>query len=566
MSNRPPAYSLFEGRDRAPMRAFARSIGYTEDDLRRPMVAVVHSWIGTMPCNFTHRELAGHVMRGVRAAGGTPVEVNTIAISDVITMGTEGMKTSLVSREVIADSIELVARGHMFDAIVSIVGCDKTIPAAAMAHARLDIPSVIVYSGSIQPGRFRGTPVTIADVFEAVGAAASGRMSDADLAELESVACPGAGSCGGQYTANTMAMMMEFLGLSPLGSAGPPALSDRRAEVCYDAGKLVLRALSDGLTPSRILTPAAFANAIVVGAATAGSTNLVLHLLAIAREAGVPLSLADFDRISGQVPVITDLKPYGRYTAVDLDAAGGSRLVADRLLRAGLLDGDALTATGRRLGDEAGLAEETPGQVVVTTVTEPLQPTGGLVVLYGNLAPDGCVVKVTGHQAAEHTGPARVFETEEQAMAAVQQGEVVAGDVVVIRYEGPRGGPGMREMLGVTAALVGRDLGASVALVTDGRFSGATRGLMAGHVAPEAAVGGPIAAVRDGDLVTLDVPARTITLHVDDAELTARLAGWKEPAARYPNGVLAKYRALVSSATHGAVTGTMSALGPDGSS
>ncbi|MBX7265770.1 dihydroxy-acid dehydratase [Micromonospora sp. Llam7] len=564
MSNRSPAYSLFEGRDRAPMRAFARSIGYTEDDLRRPMVAVVHSWIGTMPCNFTHRELAGHVMRGVRAAGGTPVEVNTIAISDVITMGTEGMKTSLVSREVIADSIELVARGHMFDAIVSIVGCDKTIPAAAMANARLDLPSVIVYSGSIQPGWFRGTPVTIADVFEAVGATASGRMSDADLAELESVACPGAGSCGGQYTANTMAMMMEFLGLSPLGSAGPPALSDRRAEVCFDAGRLVMRALAEGLVPSRILTPAAFANAIVVGAATAGSTNLVLHLLAIAREAGVPLSLADFDRISGRVPVITDLKPYGRFTAVDLDAAGGSRLVADRLLRAGLLDGDALTATGRRLGDEAELAEETPGQVVVKTVTEPLQPTGGLVVLHGNLAPDGCVVKVTGYQALEHTGPARVFETEEQAMAAVQQGEVVAGDVVVIRYEGPRGGPGMREMLGVTAALVGRDLGASVALVTDGRFSGATRGMMAGHVVPEAAVGGPIAAVRDGDLVTLDVPARTITLHIDDAELTARLAGWKEPTARYRTGVLAKYRALVSSAAHGAVMGTMPAPGPLG--
>lgn len=555
MPSRPSARTLFEGRDRAPMRAYVRSIGYDEADLRRPMVAVVHSWIETMPCNFTHRRLAEHVKAGVRAAGGTPVEVNTIAISDVITMGTEGMKTSLVSREVIADSVELVARGHMFDAVVSIVGCDKTIPAAAMAHARLDLPGVIIYSGSIQPGWFRGERVTVADVFEAVGAAAAGRLSDGDLAELESVACPGAGACGGQYTANTMAMMMEFLGLSPLGSAGPPALGQRRDDACFQAGELAMHALAENLVPSRILTPAAFANAIAAGAATAGSTNLVLHLLAIAREAGVPLDLADFDQISQRVPVIADLKPHGRYTAVDLDAAGGSRLVARRLLDAGQLDGSALTVTGRDLATEASAAQETPGQVVVTGIGDPLQPTGGLVVLTGNLAPDGCVVKMAG-QRLEHTGPARVFDAEEDAMAAVQRGDVVAGDVVVIRYEGPRGGPGMREMLGVTAALVGRGLGADVALVTDGRFSGATRGLMAGHVAPEAAVGGPVAVVCDGDLVTLDVGTRTITLHIDDDELRTRLAAWKEPAPRYTTGVMAKYRQLVSSAAQGAVTGS----------
>jgi dihydroxy-acid dehydratase len=557
MSSRPPARTLFEGRDRAPMRAYVRAVGYSEADLRRPMVAVAHSWIETMPCNFTHRRLAEHVKRGIRAAGGTPVEVNTIAISDVVTMGSEGMKTSLVSREVIADSIELVARGHLFDAIVSIVGCDKTIPAAAMAHARLDIPGVIVYSGSIQPGRFQGHDVTVADVFEAVGAAAAGTMSGAELADLERSACPGAGSCGGQYTANTMAMMLEFLGLSPLGSANPPALDTRRVQACVEAGELAMRALEHGLTPSRILTRAAFENAIAAGAATAGSTNLVLHLLAIAREAGVPLELADFDRVSARTPIIADLKPSGRFTAVDLDKAGGSRLVARRLLDAGLLDGTALTVTGRTLEEEArdlkgrGVPAD---QVVVRSAADPLQHTGGLVVLTGNLAPAGCVVKVSSGQRTAQSGPARVFDTEEDAMAAVQQGRIEPGDVVVIRYEGPRGGPGMREMLVVTAALVGRGLGPSVALVTDGRFSGATRGLMAGHVAPEAAVGGPIGLVHDGDLISLDVEARTITLHVDDAELAARRAAWVAPPSRYPTGVMAKYRALVSSAAEGAVT------------
>jgi dihydroxy-acid dehydratase len=555
MSEQLPARSLFEGRDRAPARAFARAIGHSEADLRKPMVAVAHSWIETMPCNFTHRQLAEHVKQGVRDAGGLPIELNTIAISDVITMGTEGMKTSLVSREVIADSIELVALGHRFDAIVAIVGCDKTIPAAAMALARLDRPGVIVYSGPTQPGVFRAERVTIADVFEAVGAAASGRMSAADLAELEASACPGAGACGGQYTANTMAMAMEFLGLSPLGSAGAPALSREREEICYLAGRLALDALAADLVPSQILTRAAFTNAIAAGAATAGSTNLVLHLLALAREIGVHLDLDDFDRVSRVTPVIADLKPHGRYTAVDLDAAGGSRLVAQRLLVDGQLDGDAVTITGRTLAAEAAGGVETPGQVVVTPPGQPLQPTGGLVVLRGNLAPDGCVVKIAGSTAASHTGPARVFDNEEAAMAAVQDGAIRAGDVVVIRYEGPRGGPGMREMLGVTAALVGRGLGTSVALVTDGRFSGATRGLMAGHVAPEAAVGGAIAVVVDGDIITLDVPSREIRLHCSDAEIASRLAEWKAPQPRYPAGVMAKYHALVSSAADGAVTG-----------
>jgi dihydroxy-acid dehydratase len=545
---------MFEGRDRAPTRAFLRAIGFSPEDLRRPIVGVAHSWIETMPCNYTHRQLAERVKQGVREAGGTPVEFSTIAISDVVTMGTEGMKTSLVSREVIADSIELVALGHALDALVVVVGCDKTIPAAAMALARLDLPGVVLYSGSIHPGVFQGRQVTIADVFEAVGANAAGRMSDADLADLEERACPGAGACGGQYTANTMAMVLEFLGLSPLGSANPPALDRRRQDAALEAGRLALRALEEGLTPSRILTPAAFENAIAAGAATAGSTNLVLHLLAIAREAGVPLSLDAFDTVSARTPVIADLKPHGRYTAYDLDQAGGSRLVARRLLDAGLVDGGALTITGRTLAEEAEAARETPGQDVVRLPGTPLEEHGGLVILRGNLAPDGCVAKVAGLTRLTHTGPARVFSSEEEAMAAVQSDVILPGEVVVIRYEGPRGGPGMREMLGVTAALVGRGLGGQVALVTDGRFSGATRGLMAGHVAPEAALGGPIAAVRDGDEITIDVPARTLELHLPAAELAARLASWTPPPLRYPGGVMAKYRALVGPASEGAIT------------
>jgi dihydroxy-acid dehydratase len=546
--------AILEGRDRAPARSFLKGMGFSGEDLKKPLVGVAHSWIETMPCNLAHRHLAEKVKEGVRKAGGTPMELNTISISDGITMGTQGMKTSLVSREVIADSIELVGRGHMFDAIVTVVGCDKTIPAAAMAHIRLGVPSAIVYSGSIAPGRSKGRDVTIQDVFEGVGANAAGKMSDEDLLDLEEHACPGAGACGGQYTANTMAMILEFLGLSPMGSASPPALDGRKDEACVEAGRLVMRLLESDLTPQRILTRAAFENAIAAGAATGGSTNLVLHLLAIAREAGIPLDIDDFDRVSTRTPIIASLKPGGRYTAVDLDRAGGSRLLGKRLLDAGLLDGNQLTVTGRTLAEEVEGAKAAEGQDVVTTIEEPLRETGGLVILKGNLAPEGCVVKVAGHTRLSHAGPARIFDSEEAAMEAVQAGEIVSGDVIVIRYEGPRGGPGMREMLGVTAALVGQGLGESVALLTDGRFSGATRGLMAGHVAPEAAHRGPIAALRDGDTVTLDIEGRAVSVDLSEEEISARLDGWTEPEPRYKKGVMAKYAALVSSASEGAVT------------
>ena len=546
--------TIFEGRDRAPARSYLEGMGYTDEDLNKPIIGVAHSWIETMPCNYNHRHLAEKVKEGIREAGGTPMELNTVSISDGITMGTQGMKTSLVSREIIADSIELVGRGHMFDAMVTIVGCDKTIPAGAMAHVRLGVPGVIVYSGSIAPGRFKGHDVTIQDVFEGVGANAAGRMSDEDLKDLELHACPGAGACGGQFTANTMAMALEFLGLSPIGSASPPALDARKDEVCAAAGTLVMELLERGLTPQRILTRESFENAIVAGAASGGSTNLVLHLLAIAREAGVPLDIDDFDRVSERTPIIADLKPGGRYTAVDLDRAGGTRLFGKRLLDGGLIDGSQLTVTGRSLAEELQNAEEDEGQDVVAPVERPLRSSGGLVILKGNIAPEGCVVKVAGYTRLEHTGPARVFDSEEAAMEAVQAGRIVAGDVVVIRYEGPRGGPGMREMLGVTAALVGQGLGETVALLTDGRFSGATRGLMAGHVAPEAAHGGPIAALRDGDTVTFDIENRTLSVDLPEGELEARLAQWREPEPRFATGVMAKYAALVSSASEGAVT------------
>jgi len=529
-------------------------MGFSDEDLSKPIVGVAHSWIETMPCNYNHRHLAQKVKEGIREAGGTPMELNTISISDGITMGTQGMKTSLVSREVIADSIELVGRGHMFDAMVTIVGCDKTIPAAAMAHARLGVPGAIVYSGSIAPGRFKGHDVTIQEVFEGVGANAAGRMSDEDLLDLEEHACPGAGACGGQYTANTMAMILEFLGLSPMGSAGPPALDGRKDEVCARAGRLVMELLERGLTPERILTREAFENGTAAGAATGGSTNLVLHLLAIAREVGVPLDIDDFDNISSRTPIIADLKPGGRYTAVDVDRAGGSKLLGRRLLEAGLIDGTQRTTTGRTIADEVEDTEETPGQDVIVSVEEPLRPSGGLVILKGNLAPEGCVVKVAGYTRLEHTGPARVFDSEEDAMNAVQAGDITENDVVVIRYEGPKGGPGMREMLGVTAALVGQGLGETVALLTDGRFSGATRGLMAGHVAPEAAHRGPIAALEDGDTVTFDIEKRTLSVDLSPEEFQARLAAWQEPEPRFATGVMAKYAALVSSASEGAVT------------
>ena len=546
--------TLYEGRARAPARSYLKAIGFTDEDIARPIVGIANTWTETMPCNFNLRRLAEHVKRGVREAEGTPMEFNTIAISDGVTMGTEGMKTSLVSREVIADSIELVGRGHMFDAMVVLVGCDKTIPGGAMALLRLDVPGVVLYGGSIQPGRFQGRDVTIQDLFEAVGANAAGRMSDRDLGELEDSVCPGAGACGGQFTANTMAMALEFLGLSPMGTASVAATDPAKDTVGLETGKLVMDVLRRGLRPREIVTRTAFENAIAGVAASGGSTNAVLHLLALAREVGVPLAIDDFDRVSRRTPLWADLKPGGRFTAVDLGHAGGSGVVARRLVAAGLADGAAVTATGRTFAEEAARAVERAGQEVVRPLEQPLKPTGGLVILRGNLAPDGCVVKMAGHERLRHRGPARVFDREEDAMAAVTRREIRAGDVVVIRYEGPRGGPGMREMLGVTAALVGEGLGEQVALLTDGRFSGATRGLMAGHVAPEAAVGGPIAAVEEGDPISFDVEQRRLDLEVSEATLRERLARWRAPAPRYTSGVFAKYVALVSSAAEGAVT------------
>jgi dihydroxy-acid dehydratase len=507
-----------------------------------------------MTCNFHLRDLAVSVKEGIRAAGATPMEFNTIAISDGITMGTEGMKTSLVSREIIADSIELMGRGHMFDAMIVLVACDKTIPGGAMGLIRLDIPGFVLYGGSIAPGKFKGRDVTIQDLFEAVGANARGMMSDADFCELENHACPGAGACGGQFTANTMALALEFLGLSPMGTASPPALDDRKKHVAFKAGQTVVDQLKRGLKPRDILTRKAFENAIAGVAATGGSTNAVLHLLAIAREVGVPLSIDDFDTISQQTPILADLKPAGRFVAADLDRAGGIQLVAQRLLRAAKLDGSQMTPTGQTIAQESALAVETRGQEVVRPLEKPLKATGGLVILRGNLAPEGCVVKVAGHERLHHRGPARVFDREEDAMKAVTAGAIQHGDVVVIRYEGPKGGPGMREMLGVTSALVGQGLGESVALMTDGRFSGATHGLMAGHVAPEAAHGGPIAAVRNGDTITFDIPQRRLDVDLPDSEIRNRLAQWKSPPPRYASGVFAKYAALVSSASEGAIT------------
>jgi dihydroxy-acid dehydratase len=542
------------GPNRAPARAMLKAVGFTDDDLQKPLIGVANTWVEIGPCNAHLRELAVSVKQGVRAAGATPMEFNTVSVSDGITMGTEGMRMSLVSREVIADSIELVARANHFDALVILVGCDKTIPAAAMALARLDIPGLVLYGGSIAPGRWQDKNVTIQDVFEAVGAFNCGRLSESEFAMLENSACPGAGACGGQFTANTMATALEFLGLAPLGSGGVPATDTTKAEVAQAAGQLAVDLLKRGVRPRQLLTPEAFENAITVVAATAGSTNAVLHLLAIAREAGVPLMLEDFDRISASVGILADLKPAGRFVATDLHAAGGTRLLAQRLAQAGRLHGNAQTVTGRTLEEEAAGAREAAGQKVVTTVDAPLHPTGGLAILKGNLAPDGCVLKTAGGKSGRFEGPARVFDSEEEAAAALARGGIRAGDVVVIRYEGPKGGPGMREMLAVTGAIVGAGLGASVALLTDGRFSGATHGLMVGHIAPEAAVGGPIAAVRDGDRIVLDIEKRTLQVNVSDDELKARLAAWTPPAPRYERGVMAKYAQLVSSASVGAVT------------
>jgi dihydroxy-acid dehydratase len=531
-----------------------KAIGFSDSDLSQPIIGVANTWIETMPCNFHLRRLSAKVKEGIRAAGGTPMEFNTIAISDGETMGTEGMRASLVSREVIADSIELVCRGQMFDAVVCVVGCDKTIPAAAMALARLNIPGLVLYGGTIAAGTYRGKDVTIQDVFEAVGANAAGKMTDAELHELENVACPGAGACGGQYTANTMSTVMELIGLSPMGFNSVPAMDPQKDQVAFNCGKLVLNLLREGIGPRDILTRPAFENAIAGVAATGGSTNAVLHLLAIAREAGVPLHIDDFQKVSERTPLLADLKPSGRFVAADMHRAGGVRLLARRLLRGGQLHEKTLTVTGLTLSDESESAVETPGQEVIASLEKPLKKTGGLVILHGNLAPEGCVAKISGHERLSHRGPARVFESEEDAMTAVTAKRITAGDVVVIRNEGPKGGPGMREMLGVTAALVGEGLGGSVALLTDGRFSGATRGLMMGHVSPEAALGGPIAAVHEGDTIHIDVNQRVLEVELSDAALRQRLAAWKPPKPRYPSGVFAKYAALVSSASEGAIT------------
>jgi dihydroxy-acid dehydratase len=551
---RPRSSAVFDGPDRAAARAYMKGIGFDDEALRRPTVGIANTWIEAMPCNFHLRELAEAVKEGVREAGGTPMEFNSIAISDGITMGTEGMKTSLVSREVIADSIELTVRGYQFDAVVALSGCDKTIPGSVMALTRLDVPAVMLYGGSIAPGRWRGGDVTIQDVFEAIGAHAAGDLSDAELAELEGCASPGAGACGGQFTANTMACAFETMGISPMGSAMVPAMDGQKRDTAREAGRLALQTLADDLRPSKVISRESLENAIACVCASGGSTNAVLHLLAIAREAGIELEIDDFEHISRRTPLLADLKPSGRFVATDLYKAGGVGVIVKRLAEAGVLHRGALTVTGRTVGEEANASEETPGQVVVRPLSEPLKPEGGFAVLRGNLAPEGCVVKLAGTERLSQSGPARVFESEEDAFAAVSEQAIEAGDVVVIRNEGPAGGPGMREMLHVTAAIVGEGLGDQVALLTDGRFSGATHGLMAGHVAPEAVRDGPIAAIRDGDEISFDVESRRLDVALPDDEIAKRIAEYRPPPPHYTSGVMAKYARSVSSASQGAVT------------
>ena len=546
--------TLLQGPRRAPARSYLKAIGFTDEDLRKPIIGVANTWTETMNCNYKLRDLAVYVKQGIRAAGGTPMEFNTVAISDGITMGTEGMKASLVSREVIADSIELVARGHMFDGIVALVACDKTIPGAAMALLRLNIPGIVLYGGSILPGHYKGKDITVQDVFEAVGAHATGKISDFELLEIENHACPGAGACGGQFTANTMATVMELIGLSPMNTASVPQVDPRKEDVARRCGELVLKCVEKNLRPRDIATRTAFLNAIAGVAASGGSTNAVLHLLAMARECGVELAMDDFQTISNRTPLIVDIKPGGKYVAVDIDKAGGIPVIAKRLVAGNYVDGSAVTCTGHTFAEEAAKAVETPGQQVILPLDKPLKPTGGLAILRGSLAPEGCVIKLAGHAKRSHRGPARVFDREEDAMAAVTSSKINPGDVVVIRYEGPRGGPGMREMLGVTGAIVGAGLSESVALLTDGRFSGATHGFMIAHVAPEAASGGPIAAVHEGDTIAVDVDRGVLELEVPESEIASRLKQWKKPEPRYRSGVFAKYVALVGSASEGAVT------------
>jgi dihydroxy-acid dehydratase len=551
---RHKSHNLLDGPGRAPARAMLKAVGFTDADLERPLIGVANTWIEVMPCNYHLRRLSERLKAGIRAAGGTPIEYNTIAVSDGISMGTEGMKASLISREVIADSIELVARGHLFDGVVALSGCDKTIPGTVMALCRLNIPSLMLYGGSIMPGQFQGHDVTIQDVFEAVGKHAAGGMTNAELKDLEDHACPGPGACGGQFTANTMAIAFEFLGISPMGRNGVPAMDQKKDDVAFECGKLVMDLLKKDIRPKQIITRRSIENAIAAVATTGGSTNAVLHLLAVAREMGVRLTIDDFDKINRKVPLLADLKPGGRFTAADLYAAGGTTLVAKRLIDAKILHPDQITVTGRTIGEEAKAAQERPGQEVLRPLSKPIKPTGGMVILKGNLAPEGCVVKVAGHSTMHFSGPAKVYDREEDAFVAVQAGQIKGGDVVVIRYEGPSGGPGMREMLGVTAAIVGAGLGDSVALLTDGRFSGATHGLMAGHVAPEAVKGGPIGAVKNGDIITFDIAKRRLDVQLSQRELTARLKKVKLPEPRYLSGVMGKYARHVSSASEGAVT------------
>ena len=547
------SHTITQGKNRAGARAMLKAIGFTDDDLARPLIGVATCWIETMPCNYNQRRLAAAVKEGIRAAGGTPMEFNTIAISDGVAMGTEGMKTSLVSREVIADSIELVARGHLFDGLVCLVACDKTNPAAVMALGRLDIPGLVLYTGSIAPGVFRGRDVTVGDVYEAIGAYAAGHMTAEELHELESVACPGAGACGGQFTANTMSTMLEFLGLSPAGANGIPALSRRKQQAAYECGRLVVDLVRRDLRPRQIVTREALENAAASVSATGGSTNGLLHLLAIAHEFGIPFTIDDFDRVAARTPVLADMKPWGRFHATDVDRAGGVALVARELAKKGLIHADSPTVDGRTLGEVATAVVERPGQEVVRPIDAPIKPSGSLRILRGNLAPDGCVVKLTVERTS-HRGPARVFDGEPACFEAVKAGAIRPGDVVVIRYEGPAGAPGMPEMLQVTGAIIGEGLGNDVALITDGRFSGATHGFMVGHVAPEAFRGGPIAALREGDTVVIDVAAGSLHVELSDDEIAARLAEWTPPAPHYQAGVLAKYAALVTSASQGAVT------------
>jgi dihydroxy-acid dehydratase len=546
--------ALTDGPDRAAARSMLKAIGFTDDDLAKPLVGVATTWIETMPCNFNQRELAQRVKAGIRAAGGTPMEFNTVSVSDGVTMGTEGMKASLISRELIADSIELVVRGHLMDGLVCIVGCDKTIPAAAMALCRLDVPGLALYNGTIAPGTFRGRDITIQDVFEAVGAYAAGKIDAAELHEVESTACPGAGACGGQYTANTMSMALDFLGISPAGLNGIPALNRGKGDAAEECGRLAMTLVREDIRPSHIITREAIENAAASVAAAGGSTNGVLHLLAIAHELQIPFSIDEFDQIAARTPIVASLKPGGQFVATDLFDAGGVALVARELHKRELVHAGARNVDGRTMGEIVDQAVETPGQPVVVPIESPLKATGGLAILRGNLSPDGCVVKLAGHERLWHSGPARVFDCEEDCFAAVKAAAIKPGDVVVIRYEGPAGGPGMREMLHVTAAIVGEGLGEDVALLTDGRFSGATHGLMAGHVTPEAAHGGPIAAVQDGDTIEFDVEKRELRVLLSDDEIAARLRDWSPPKPRYEHGVFAKYAALVSSASEGAVT------------